>query len=100
MSQTPIRTTTPQRSEKDPLEEFLPERVFDLGFGDNGERDRSAMDLLLPNEVRLDSIDHLHRPATAKAPVQLWPMLAAGFVALGVTLLVLTMFAKYLHAIV
>ena len=101
MSQKTIQTTTPQRSGKHALDEFLPERVFDLGFGGNGDRDISLMELLSPNEVRLDSIEHVHHPATVTAPsVQLWPMLAAGCVALGVSLLVLTMFAKYLNAVV
>jgi hypothetical protein len=97
MSQRTIQITTPQRSGKQALDEFLPERLFDLGVRGDGERDRSIMELLSPNDVRLDPIEHVDHPATVTAPsVPLWPMLAAGLVALGVSLLVLTMFAKYL----
>jgi hypothetical protein len=76
---------------------------------------------LSPNDLRLDPIEHVHdSPTVIKSvgasvgtkvgtsvgtrvgtkSVQLWPMLAAGFVALGITLLVLTMFAKYLDRVV
>jgi hypothetical protein len=109
MSQKTIQTTSPSRAHA--LDDFLPERAFNLG-GD-GERAISIMELLSPNDVRLDPIEQVHHPASATAPVgasvgtsvgtsavQVWPMLAAGFVALGVTLLVLTMFAKYLDRVV
>ena len=99
MSQRTSQTSTPRRANA--LDEFLPERVFDLGVRGDGERDISIVDLLSPNDVRLDPIEHVHHPATVAAPsVQLWPMLAAGFVALGVTLLVLTIFAEYLDRVV
>ena len=103
MSHTAIQTI---RSRALALDEFLPERVFDLGVHGDGEQDRSNMDLLSPNDVRLDPIGHVHHPpAAGVSPVkensaQLWPMLAAGLVALGVSLLVLTMFAKYLNTVV
>jgi hypothetical protein len=107
MSHKTIQTTTPSRAQA--LDEFLPERVFNLDVrrGD-GERAITTMDLLSPNDVRLDPIEHVHHSATAPPvggrvggnAVQLWPLLAAGFVALGVTLLVLTIFAKYLDRVI
>jgi hypothetical protein len=101
MSHRTIRTK--DLSKAHALEEFLPERVFNMGVRGNGNggRDRSTIDLLSPDDVRLDPIEHVHNPATVTAPsVQLWPMLAAGFVALGITLLVLTVFAKYLDRVI
>ncbi len=99
MSQRTIQTSTPSRAHA--LDEFLPERLFDMGVRGDGERGSPIMYLLSPNDVQLDPMEHVHHPATVTAPsVQLWPMLAAGFVALGVTLLVLTIFAKYLDAAV
>jgi len=103
MSDKAVQPTTPGRAYA--LAEFLPERVFNLGVRGDGERGISTIDLLSPNEVRLDPIEDVHHPATVGAsvggnPVQLWPLLAAGFVALGVTLLVLTIFAKFLHTVV
>ena len=103
MSHKRIRTTT--LSKANALDDFLPERVFNMGARGDGERDISTMELLSPSDVQLDPIEHVHHPATAGARVggnsaQLWPMLAAGFVALGITLLFLTMFAKYLDRVV
>jgi hypothetical protein len=99
MSHTTIHTTTPIKTHA--LDEFLPERALNLGVRGDGERDISIMELLSPNDVRLDPIEQVP-PATGEAPpsVQLWPILAAGFVALGISLLVLTMFAKYLNTVV
>src|SRR5690242_14327806 len=96
-------TTTGNRAYA--LDEFLPERAFNLGVRGNGERDGSIEVLLSPDDIRLDPIGHVHHPPTAVAPpvgenaVQLWPMLAAGFIALGISLLALTMFAKYLNTV-
>jgi hypothetical protein len=99
MSHRTIQTTNLSKARA--LDEFLPERVFNLGVRGDGEGDISTIDLLSPNDVRLDPIERVHRSATVTAPsVQLWPILAAGFVALGVTLLVLTIFAKYLDRVV
>ena len=96
MAQRTIETTRPNA-----LDDFLPERVFNLGVRGDGEQAISIMEQLSPDDLRLDPIEHLHHPATVGGnPVQLWPMLAAGFVALGVTLLVLTIFAKYLDRLV
>jgi hypothetical protein len=97
MSHRTIQTTNLSKAHA--LDEFLPERVFNLGV--RGDGDISTIDLLSPDDVRLDPIERVHRSATVTAPsVQLWPILAAGFVALGVTLLVLTIFAKYLDRVV
>ena len=87
-----------QRSGKSALDEFLPERVL-MPDVRNTRKDRRQPDHLPATEILLDPIEQVAQTivVTKQSPVQLWPMLAAAFVALGVSLLVLALFAKYTH---
>ena len=93
-----IQMATP-RSGKSALDEFLPERVFTPDVRRDSKRDGRRPDHLPATEILLEPIEQIARSAvvTKQSPVQLWPMLAAAFVALGVSLLVLALFAKYTH---
>ena len=89
----------PMRSGKSALDEFLPERVFTPDVRRDSRTDERRPDHLPATEILLDPIEQVARTVvvTKQSPVQLWPMLAAAFVALGVSLLVLALFAKYTH---
>jgi hypothetical protein len=83
---------------KDALDEFLPESVFTreiprIGVGEFGDPiDR----YVAPNEVELDPIEAIapSRSAANAAPVQMWPMLAAALVAIGVSMIAMAAFAR------
>ena len=92
-----IPMTPSRRAAKSALDEFLPERLFAPEVQREQRVGASNLNLLPPNEVRLDPVEQVHRSAPVKEPsgVQLWPMLAAAFVAFGVTLLALAVFSKY-----
>ena len=88
---------TSHREGKSPLDEFLPEPVFASDVRRNDPSGSSNANVLSPNEVRLDPIEHLRQSLVATKPstVQLWPMLAAGLVAVGATMLAVAIFSKY-----
>ena len=83
------------RNGRSALDEFLPERVF---ANDNGKG--SSID---PADIELDAIQTFPEPVRhdAAAPpdtssrVQLWPMIAAAFVAIGASILALLAFARF-----
>ncbi len=79
-------TTTP--GEKSALEEFLPEVTLSP---EHPLVDRSAM--IDPADLRLDPIGPQSGQENA-SDVQMWPMMAAACVALGVSLLALALFSK------
>ena len=93
-----IQMATP-RSGKSALDEFLPERVFTPDVRRDSRTDGRRPDHIPATEILLDPIEQVASTVvvTKQSPVQLWPMLAAAFVALGVSLLVLALFAKYTH---
>ena len=97
MSNNIIPMTPSRRAAKSALDEFLPERAFAPDVQLARRREGADFGLIPPSEVQLDPIEQVQRPAPAKEPsaVQLWPMLAAAFVAFGVTLLALAVFSKY-----
>ena len=88
---------TPHREGKSPLDEFLPETLFAPDVRPEPRDGGSNANVLSPNEVQLDPIEQLRQSLVATKPstVQLWPMLAAGLVALGATLLAVALFSKY-----
>jgi hypothetical protein len=84
-----------RRAGRNALDEFFPERV--LTSESQPQAGAAPLDFLASTEVRLDPVERLREPAvkTMPAAVQVWPMLAAAMVALGVSLLVLATFARY-----
>ena len=87
--------TAADRAGKSALDEFLPEL--------NAQRDNreSRID---PGDVHLDPIDFRperattsHPPATTDDGAQLWPMLAAALVGIGVSILAFAAFVKFSH---
>jgi hypothetical protein len=79
-----------QRSGKSALDEFLPELIF------APDATNTQAHHLPATEILLDPIDRVAGSAAAgSSAVQIWPMLAAGFVALGVSMMVLALFLKY-----
>ena len=71
---------------KNALEEFLPESIFKHGEADL---------YVSPEEVRLDPIDALAQSEASANSVQIWPMLAAALVAIGVSMLAMAAFARF-----
>lgn len=83
---------------KNALDEFLPESVFTPEVRGRGEEPAIAAHLFLsPDDVQLDPIEVVSQSPTAanSASVQLWPMLAAALVAIGVSMLALAVFEKF-----
>lgn len=78
---------------KNALDEFLPESVFTPEVPRiRGER-RGEIELYVaPDEVELDPIDSI---APSAASVQMWPMLAAALVAIGVSMLAMAAFERF-----
>ena len=68
--------------DKSPLEQFFPERALALkrrpGSGDDVDPDIH----LAASEVRIEPLEQ-----PARTSPELWPMVAAGFVAIGVSIL-------------
>ena len=79
---------------KNALDEFLSESVFTTHT--RGPL-RGEIELYVaPEDVRLDSIDAIAQSTTAaKSTVQIWPMLAAALVAIGVSILAMAAFARF-----
>ena len=86
--------TTADRAGKSALDEFLPEL--------NAQRDNreSRID---PGDIHLDPIEFRSERATASRQpattdgAQLWPMLAAALVGIGVSILAFAAFVKFSH---
>jgi len=76
---------TPRRAGKRALDEFLPEPRF-VRHGEPGH----------PG-VRIDPSEVLLEPMPDPSKVQLWPMIAAACVAVGVSLLTFAALARYTH---
>ena len=97
MSNKIIPMLTPHRAGKSPLDEFLPETVLAPDVRPEHRDGSSNATVLSPNDVQLDPVEHLRQSLVTTKPstVQLWPMLAAGLVAGGATLLAVAIFSKY-----
>ena len=96
MSNKIIPMLTSDQDGKSPLDEFLPESLFAPEVRGDRRNDDSNANVLPPNEVQLDPIEQLRLAVVTKpSTVQLWPMLAAGLVAVGVTMLALSIVSKY-----
>jgi hypothetical protein len=82
---------------KNALDEFLPESVFTPDVSRIRGELRGETELLVaPHEVQLDPIDAIARAVPANSSsVQMWPMLAAALVAIGVSMLVMGAFARF-----
>ena len=80
------------REGKSALDEFLPEHL--LGRQGPGVETHLRVD---PRDVQLDPIERLARTPLVRSSrqAQLWPMLAAALVALGVSVIALAVFASY-----
>jgi hypothetical protein len=83
---------------KSALDEFLPESALASEISRFRGEPRGAIDLFVSaQDIQLDPIEVVARraPGTNSSSVQLWPMLAAAFVALGVSMLALAAFARF-----
>jgi hypothetical protein len=83
---------------KSALDEFLPESVFAPEVPRiQGELHGDFELYVAPDEVQLDPIDAIARSAVAanSSSVQMWPMLAAALVAIGVSMLAMAAFARF-----
>jgi hypothetical protein len=82
----PLSTATAKSS----LDQFFPERALALkrrpGSGDDVHPDLH----LAPSEVTID----LFEQSPARKSPELWPIVAAGFVAIGVSILALSVVAR------
>ena len=80
------------------LDEFLPESALASEISRFRGEPRGAIDLFVSAEdIHLDPIEVVARgtPRANSSSVQLWPMLAAAFVAIGVSMLALAAFARF-----
>lgn len=83
---------------KSALDEFLPESALASEISRFRGEPRGAIDLFVSaDDVQLDPIEVVVRqtPRTSSSSVQLWPMLAAALVAIGVSMLALAAFARF-----
>ncbi len=83
---------------KSALDEFLPESALASEISRFRGEPRGAIDLFVSAEdVQLEPIEVLARrpPRANSSSVQLWPMLAAALVAIGVSMLALAAFARF-----
>ena len=83
---------------KNALDEFLPESVFTPEFPQMpGELLGQIEVYVAPAEVQLDSIDAVARSAATanSSSVQMWPMMAAALVTIGVSMLAMAAFARF-----
>lgn len=87
--------TAAHRAGKSALDEFLPEI--------NAQRDHreSRID---PGDIHLDPVEFRparvtagRQPATTESGAQLWPMLAAALVGIGVSILAFAAFVRFSH---
>jgi hypothetical protein len=79
------------------LDEFLPESALASEISRFRGEPHGAIDLFVSaQDIQLDPIEVVARRAPGtNSSVQLWPMLAAAFVALGVSMLALAAFARF-----
>jgi len=86
--------TTPNRTAKSALDQFLPERLFSPDARQTGGATH-----IDPAEVQLETIEVYKQPApavnTPSSQVQAWPMFAAALVAIGVSLLAFAVFERF-----
>jgi hypothetical protein len=77
---------------KSPLDAFLPEAAFKACAGGS-----STQAYVEPDEVQLDPIEPVgNSPTPSKSgTVEMWPMLAAALIAIGVSMLALAAVAKF-----
>jgi hypothetical protein len=90
--------TTTHEARKDALDEFLPESIFTAAVPNTRGPLRGEIELYVAAEdVQLDSIEAVAQSATSagSSSVQVWPMLAAALVAIGVSMLALAAFARF-----
>ena len=85
--------STPNRTAKSALDQFLPERLFAPDARQTGGATH-----IDPSEVQIEPIELYKRQApdavTPSSQVQAWPMFAAALVAVGVSLLAFAAFEK------
>ena len=83
---------------KNALDEFLPESAFTSAVPRVRGELRGEIELYVaPDDVQLDSIDIVAQSAASanSSSVQIWPMLAAALVAIGVSMLAMAAFARF-----
>ena len=83
---------------KSALDQFLPESAFTAEVPRIRGELRGEIELFVdPDEVQLESIDVIARStkAASSSSVQMWPMLAAALVAIGVSMLAMAAFARF-----
>jgi hypothetical protein len=82
---------------KSALDEFLSESVLASEISRFRGEPRGEIDLFVSaDDVQLDSIEAVTRsPRAPSTSVQVWPMLAAALVAIGVSMLALAAFARF-----
>jgi hypothetical protein len=79
---------------KSALDEFLPESVLASEISRFRGEPRGEIELFVSaDDVQLDPIEAVARPNSST--VQVWPMLAAALVAIGVSMLALAAFARF-----
>ena len=92
----------PRRPTHSALDEFLSESAIQRVSGPDRKPRVDPQPPVEPMEVVLEPIEVIWQQSAtttqkAASPVQIWPMLAAALVALGVSLLALALLAKYMH---
>lgn len=82
---------------KSALDEFLPESALASEISRFRGEPRGEIDLFVSaDDVHLDSIEAVARSSRGNSSsVELWPMLAAALVAIGVSMLALGAFARF-----
>ena len=83
---------------KNALDEFLPESALTSEVSRFRGELRGQIDLFVSaDDVQLDPIEDVGRrqPRANSSSVQMWPMLAAALVAIGVSMLALAAFARF-----
>jgi hypothetical protein len=77
---------------KSPLDAFLPEAAFKARVGES--RDEAYIE---PAEVQLDPVEAVGKsPMPSKAgTIEIWPMIAAALIAIGVSMLAMAAVAKF-----
>lgn len=80
------------------LDEFLPESASTSDILRHTGELRGEIELFVaPDDVQLDPIDAIAQSAAPanSSSVQMWPMLAAALVAIGVSMLAMAAFARF-----
>jgi hypothetical protein len=101
-----IPMNEPHRPAENALDEFLSESAIQrVNESDRHQRRIESKIPVEPIEVVLEPIQVIWKQTsnaqpqgtTGSSPVEIWPMLAAALVTLGVSLLALALFARYTH---